>query len=101
MGFSKNWNRCFSMVSVVLFPYFTVTGTWSEGTLSVRYSPVLQVIFSPNCSLLRQGHNSVLAGGEGSHKVTMQWRPTWQQPDSLLSSGFADSLARYFSVTSA
>lgn len=100
MGFSKNW-KALGMVVMVLFPYFTVTVRRSEGTLSARYSPVLQVIFGPNCSLLRQGHNSVLSGREGSHKVTMQWRPTWQQPDSLLSPGFADSLARYFSVTSA
>lgn len=26
----------------------------------------------------------------------MQWKPTWQQPDSLLNPGFAAPLARYF-----
>lgn len=100
MGFSKNWKALW-MVVVVLFPYFTVMVRGSEDTLSVRYSPVLHVISAPNCSLLRQGHNSALAGGGGSHKVTMQWRPTWQQSDSLLNPGFAASLARYFSVISA
>lgn len=42
-----------------------------------------------------------LEGGGGSHKVTVQWKATWQQPDSLLNPGFAFSVACYFSVTSA
>lgn len=61
MGFSKNW-KALGIVLVVLFPYFTVTVRKSDGTLSVRYSPVLQVISLPKCSLSRQGHKSTLAG---------------------------------------
>lgn len=60
-GFSENW-KALGMVVVVLVPYFTVTVRGSKGTLSARYSPVLQVISAPNCSLSRQGHNSTLAG---------------------------------------
>ncbi len=102
MGLSKNW-KALVMVFMVLFPYFTVTVRRSEGTLSARYSPVLQVISAPKCSLPRQGHNSSLAGWKewGSHKVTVQRKQTWQQPDSLLNLGFAVSVARYFFVTSA
>lgn len=37
----------------------------------------------------------------GSHKVTVQWKLTWQQSDSLLNPGFAVSVAHYFSITSA
>lgn len=105
MGFSKN-RKALGTVVTVLFPYVTVTGRRSEGTLSVLYSPVLQVILTPKCSLPRQGHSSTLAGwlagrSRGSHEVSVQWKPTWQQPDSLLNLGFAVSPARYFSVTSA
>lgn len=105
MGFSKNW-KALGMVVIVLFPYFTVTVRGSEGTLSARYSPVLQVISAPKCSLPRQGHRLNTGwleewGVGGSHKVTVQRKQTWQHPDSLLNPGFAASLARYFSVTSA
>lgn len=55
MGFSKNW-KALGMVVMVVFPYFTVTVSGSEGNLSARYSPVLQVISVPKCSLPRQGH---------------------------------------------
>lgn len=57
MGFSRNW-KAFEMAAVKLFPYLTKTVRRSEGTLSARYSPVLQVISAPKCSLPRQGHNS-------------------------------------------
>lgn len=100
IGFSKNW-KALGMVVVVLFPYLTVMVRGSEGTLSVPYSPVLQVISSPNCSLQRQGHNTNWLQEWGSHKVPVQWKPTWQQLDSLLNPGFAAPLARYFNVTSA
>lgn len=102
MGFSKNW-KALGMVVVVLFPYFTVTVRGSEGTLSARYSPVLHVISAPKRSLPRQGHNSTLADWKelGSRKVTVQRKPTWQQPDSMLNPGFAVPVAHYFSVTSA
>lgn len=55
------------MVLEVLVPYLTVTSRGSEGTLSARYSPVLQVIFVPKVSLsaTRTSLNSWLAGGDG------------------------------------
>ena len=118
MGFSTNW-KALGMVVVVLFPYFTVMVRGSEGTFSARYSPVLQEISAPKSSLPRQ-HVDALGtrwkaerlddgGRRGgphvtvawSHKVTVQWKATWQQPDSLLKPGFAFSVACYFSVTSA
>lgn len=95
MGFSKNW-KALGMVVVVLFPYLSVTVRGSVGTLSVRYSPVLQVISAPKCSLRRRGHNTNWLQELGSHKVTVQWKPPWQQSDSLLNPGFAALLARYF-----
>lgn len=95
MGFSKNW-KALGMVVVVFFPYLTVTVRRSEGTFSARYSPVLQVISSPKCILQRQGHNTDWLEELGSHKVTVQGKPTWQQPDSLLNPGFAAPPARYF-----
>lgn len=99
-GFSRNWKALWTYVAV-LFPYITLTERNNEGTLSVRYSSVLQVISSPKCSLQRQGHNTNWLVEWGSHEVTVQSKPAWQQPDSLLNLGFAAPLARYFPVTSA
>lgn len=90
------------MVLLVLVPYMMVTVRGSEGTLSVWYSSVLQVIFAPKVSLQekRTPLNSWLAGvdGEGG-MVGMErggellgvtvWRElTFQRHDSLLNPGF-------------
>lgn len=55
------------MVFKVLVPYLTVTWRGSDGTLSARYSPVLQVISVPKVSLsaTRTPLNSRLAGEDG------------------------------------
>lgn len=92
MGFSMNW-KALAMVVVVLFPYFTVTVRGWEGTLSPRYSPVLQVISAPKCSLSRQGHNSTLAGwrylggvgvAQGQRAVEANMAAVWQLVKSWL-----------------
>lgn len=66
MGFSRKW-KALVMVFEVLVPYLTVTSRGSEGTLSARYSPVLQVISVPKVSLsaTRTPVNSRLAGEDG------------------------------------
>lgn len=62
---------------MVLVPYLTVTVRGSDGTLSARYSPVLQVISVPKVSLpgKRTPLNCCLAGegGEGG-MVVMEGR---------------------------
>lgn len=66
MGFSRKW-KALVMVFKVLVPYLTVTWRGSDGTLSARYSPVLQVISVPKVSLsaTRTPLNSRLAGEDG------------------------------------
>lgn len=114
MGFSRKW-KALRMVLVVLVPYVTVTVRGSDGTLSARYSPVLQVISVPkvslpgkrtplNCCLAGEGGEGGMVGMEGGGGrllgVTVQWEPTRQRHDSLLNPSFTVSVAHYFSITS-
>lgn len=104
VGFSKNW-KARRMDGLVLFPYFTTTLRGSEGTLSARYSPVLQVISAPNCSLPRQVHNSAVAGRGGGMGVAQgrcakeaHMAAPWQLVKSWLCCFSSSLFFHYFSL---
>ena len=96
------WDGCCGPLSILHCDGEMVRGHFFCSVFSCPAGDLCSEVLSAKTrTYLNTGCLEGVCGGGGSHKVTVQWKATWQQSDSLLNPGFAFSVACYFSVTSA